>query len=182
MHYPTHSVSSMVSIMGAHVVSASALGHRLRNDDWFGPETIRGNEYGNEVALYRMSNGSTVRHCEFRRVGHPGREGFRLFGSEACFLTDVSGARWTTREGWEEVDLTEVREPLPGPLADDLGGHGGSHAYLVHEFVDACNRGRMPRTNVWEAVRYLAPGIIAHKSAQREGEVLAVPDWGDAPQ
>jgi hypothetical protein len=27
----------------------------------------------------------------------------------------------------------------------------------------------------------MAPGIMAHKSAMRDGEILAVPDWGDAP-
>ncbi|MCD6518894.1 MAG: hypothetical protein J7M05_03095, partial [Anaerolineae bacterium] len=95
---------------------------------------------------------------------------------------DVSGARWTTKQGWEELDLSDVKEPLPEPLAEDLGGHGGSHAYLVHEFVDSCNRGRLPRINVWQAVRYLAPGVVAHKSALKDGEVLSIPDWGDPPE
>jgi len=71
--------------------------------------------------------------------------------------------------------------PLPPALAADPGGHGGSHAYLVHEFVSACVEGRPPRTNVWQAVRYLAPGIVAHQSALRDGELLSIPDWGDAP-
>ena len=181
MHYPTHATSSMVSIMGAHMVSVSAQGYRYPNDDWFDMDAIWRNEYSDEVALYRMSNGALVRHCEFRRIGHPNRESFRLFGTEGSFVSDVSGAKWTTREGWEAADLSEVRDPLPGPLADDPGGHGGSHAYLVHEFVDSCNRERTPRINVWEAVRYLAPGIVAHKSALRDGEVLSIPDWGDAP-
>ena len=40
---------------------------------------------------------------------------------------------------------------------------------------------RIPAINVWEAVRYMAPGVMAHKSALRDGELLEVPDWGDAP-
>ena len=163
------------------MVSVSARGYRHPSDDWFDGDAFWQNEFSDEVALYRMSNGALVRHSEFRRIGHPNREGFRLFGTEGCFLSDVSGARWTTREGWDAVDLSQVRDPLPQPLADDLGGHGGSHAYLVHEFVDSCNRERTPRINVWEAVRYLAPGILAQKSALRDGEVLSIPDWGDAP-
>ncbi len=181
MHYPTHSTSSMVSIMGAHMVSVSAWGWQKPEENWFTEDTYWGNRYGNEVAVYRMSNGALVRHMEFRRIGHPGRESFRLFGTEACFLNDVSGARWTHREGWEPVDLSGVHEPLPEALASDLGGHGGSHAYLVNEFVEACVYERTPRINVWEAVRYLAPGIVAHQSAMRDGETLSVPDWGDAP-
>jgi len=69
-------------------------------------------------------------------------------------------------------------------LLDELtfyGGHGGSHAYLVHEFVDAVAHDRVPAINVWEAVRYMAAGVMAHQSALRDGEMLEVPDWGDAP-
>jgi len=181
MHYPTHATASMVSIMKAHMVSVSAMGYHYPNEDWFLEEAYYRNAFCNEVALYRMSNGALVRHAEFRRIGHPGREGFRLFGTEGSFLSDPSGARWATRAGWEPLDLAGISEPLPEPLTRDLGGHGGSHAYLVHEFVDSCVRGRLPRIHVWEAVRYMAPGIVAHQSALRDGETLPIPDWGDPP-
>ncbi len=181
MHYPTHATASMVTVMDAHMVSVSAQGYRYPNDDWFLPAAYWGNTFSNELAVYRMSNGALVRHTEFRRIGHPGRESLRLFGTEGCFLSDASGERWTTRHGCQPLDLADVREPLPPALAADLGGHGGSHAYLVHEFVDACVRKRMPRINAWQAVRYLAPGIVAHQSALRDGELLPIPDWGDAP-
>jgi len=181
MFYPTHALGGVVSVMGTRMVSVSARGYRYPNDDWFVRETIEGNEFSNEVALYQAANGALVRHSEFRRIGHPNREGVRIFGTEGCFLDDPSGCRWTTRQGWEPVDLAGVREPLPEPLAANLGGHGGSHAYLVHEFVDSCARGRQPRVNVWQAARYLAPGIVAHQSALRDGEPLPIPDWGDGP-
>lgn len=180
MHYPTHATSSMVEIMDAHMISVSALGYERADEDWFMRGTYWDNVYGNEVALYRMSNGATVRHAEFRRIGHPERESFRLFGTEASFVNDVSGARWTDRNGWTPLEL-DASEPLPPELADNPGGHGGSHAYLVHEYVSACLEQRLPRSNVWQAVRYLAPGIVAHQSALRDGELLKIPDWGDAP-
>ena len=53
--------------------------------------------------------------------------------------------------------------------------------YLAHEFVSAVRDNRLPAINVWEAVRYMAMGIAAHRSALRDGETLDVPDWGDAP-
>ena len=84
-----------------------------------------------------------------------------------------------------------MRDPLPLEVVDAFraikqdsdfyGGHGGSHAYLVHEFVDAIAHDRMPAIHAWQAVRYMAAGVMAHKSAQRDGELLSVPDWGDAP-
>jgi hypothetical protein len=82
-----------------------------------------------------------------------------------------------------------MREPLPADVAqafrgavgkdDFYGGHRGSHAYLVHEFVDAIAHGRRPAIHIWEAVRYMAAGVTAHQSALKDGEVLAVPDWGE---
>jgi len=168
--------------MQAHVTHVSAQGYTYPHEDWFGLHTIWGNAFSNEVALYRMSNGASVRHCEFRRVGHPGREGFRLFGTEAAFVDDDSGSKWSTRAGVEAVDVEQAREPLPVYLAAHLGGHGGSHAHLVHEFVRACLQERTPAISVWDAVRFLAPGLVAHQSALRDGELLPVPDWGDPPR
>jgi hypothetical protein len=60
-------------------------------------------------------------------------------------------------------------------------GHGGSHPYLVNEFVDAVAHDRIPAINIWEAVRYMAMGVAAHQSALKDGETVAVADWGDAP-
>jgi hypothetical protein len=40
---------------------------------------------------------------------------------------------------------------------------------------------RVPAINAWEAARYMAMGVMAHKSALKDGELLDVPDWGDAP-
>ena len=65
---------------------------------------------------------------------------------------------------------------------DFLGGHGGSHAYLVHEFVTAIAENRQPAVNAWEAARYMVMGVMAHKSALKDGELLDVPDFGDAPK
>ncbi|HNS48826.1 MAG TPA: Gfo/Idh/MocA family oxidoreductase [bacterium] len=73
----------------------------------------------------------------------------------------------------DEKDL-QTRDFVPA-------GHGGSHPYLVHEFVEAVTAGRQPAINIWEAARYMVMGVMAHKSALKEGVTLDVPDWGDAP-
>lgn len=182
MFYPTHSTAGVIEVTGAHMTHVSAFGYVHPDDDIFRPEvSIYRNPMSNQVALYRMSDGSTARICEFRRVGHVGREGFRIYGTEASFEWDVSGAKWVTKHGWEPADVESAREPLPEALGAELGGHGGSHAYLAHEFVDSIVRGRLPRTNVWQAVRYMLPGVMAHKSARRDGDRLEVPDLGDPP-
>ena len=183
MHYPTHSICFPVSVMRAHMTEVSAQGFIYPNDDWFRRDTIYKNPFSNEVALFKMSNGATALISEFRRVGHPGCErASGIYGTEGSFEQNLAGAVWITKHGKEPVDPSMHHEWLPEPLASNLGGHGGSHAYLVHEFVDSVNRQRMPRINVWEAVRYTAPGLIAHKSALLGGKLLKVPDWGDPPE
>ncbi|NLW51665.1 MAG: Gfo/Idh/MocA family oxidoreductase [Candidatus Brocadiaceae bacterium] len=182
MHYPTHSFSGPIHVMGARVARICAWGQRDETgDDYFA------NAYMNEVAFCRMSNGATARVAECRRVGHTGEETFRIFGTEGSFRED----QWVTRDGWTALTVDDMRDVLPDEVVDAFrgedgsgtyGGHGGSHAYLVHEFVDAVAHDRVPAVNVWEAVRYMAAGVTAHKSVLADGEVLDVPDWGDAPK
>jgi predicted dehydrogenase len=182
MHYPTHSTSGPICVMGAHMTKVSAWAYYNRNDDPF-----FGNSPSNETALFSMSNGAAVRICEYREIGIAGREIFRVYGTQGSFEHDA----WCDKHGATPLTVDEMRDPLPpevlGAFAGNrgdagvYGGHGGSHAYLVHEFVDAIAHGRTPAINAWEAVRYMAAGVMAHKSAMREGELLDVPDWGDAP-
>lgn len=182
MHYATHTACVPISITGAHMTEVSAFGYAFPNDEYFRADADAGNPFSNEVAVYRMSNGAIARLCEFRRVGHVFQEGIvRLLGTGASFELGPDGAYFVTTSGRKAIDVTAYRDPLPAPLAADLGGHGGSHAYLVDEFVSACVEERMPTVNAWEAARYVAAGVIAHKSALRGGELLHVPDWGDAP-
>ena len=183
MHYPTHSTSGPMSVMGAHAVKVCAWGYANRSDDPYFADSA----YSNETALFYLSNGATMRICEFREIGHPGREMFRVYGTRGSFENDC----WTDNHTSTELTAAEMRDPLPqevlaafaaqGGSADVYGGHGGSHAYLVHEFVDAIAHSRRPAIHVWEAVRYMAAGVMAHKSALRDGEILSVPDWGDPP-
>lgn len=39
----------------------------------------------------------------------------------------------------------------------------------------------MPPNNAWDAARYMIPGLIAHQSALKGGELLDIPDFGSAP-
>ena len=71
---------------------------------------------------------------------------------------------------------------LPAEFRGLRNGHEGSHQFLVDDFVRAVANGSLPPVNVWEAAKYAAPGIVAHESALKDGEMLAVPDFGEANQ
>jgi hypothetical protein len=60
-------------------------------------------------------------------------------------------------------------------------GHGGTHKYMADDFCKAAFTGKLSPTNAWVAARYNTPGLIAHQSALKDGESLAVPDFGDSP-
>ncbi|MCD6351238.1 MAG: Gfo/Idh/MocA family oxidoreductase [Armatimonadetes bacterium] len=184
MHYPTHSASGPVCVMKTRAVKVLAYGfENMSGEPWFDDYA-----FSNETALFLMSNGATVRLCEFREVGLPGRETFRIYGTEGSFSSNT----WFTDHSSTPLTVEEMRDPLPPEVleaysdgadqAGVYGGHGGSHAYLVHEFVSAVAEDHLPAINIWEAVKYMAMGVMAHKSALAEGEILEIPDWGDPPR
>jgi predicted dehydrogenase len=82
-----------------------------------------------------------------------------------------------THKGVSEVHPVHS---LPKEFVGLGNGHNGSHQFLVHDFVTACVNGRTPPNNVWDAARYLIPGLIAHESALKGGVLMEVPDFGDA--
>ena len=47
--------------------------------------------------------------------------------------------------------------------------------------IRAAVEGALPPNNVWDAARYAMPGIVAHESAKRDGELLEIPDLGGTP-
>ncbi len=200
MHYPTHSMSFVTSVTGAYATHVSAQGFVDRHEDGlYLPGANRwGNTFSNESALLRMSDGSICRISEFRRVGHPGTVRMSMHGTQGCFEDSLAGQAWGTKQGSELVsgllDPRGLTRPdglhyqgvsaahdlarLPREFAGLPNGHLGSHQFLVDDFVTACVTGEQPPNNVWQAARYLLPGLVAHESALQGGVLLEVPDLG----
>ena len=213
MYYPTHSTSQIISISGAHMTHVSCQGFRDEHEDQIYQANNWDNPFSNQVALFSMSDGSSARINEFRRIGHPGCVRMTLFGTEGSFEQNAHGALWLTKNRDEKKDLDALLDPSGQPLkaegdmgkitSDDgthLGvaavhpverlprefaglpnGHAGSHQFLVDDFVKSCISGDLPSNNVWDAARYVLPGLIAHESALQGGALLPIPDLGDPP-
>lgn len=200
MHYPTHSTSQILAVTGARMTHVSCQGFVDRHEDGiFGADANRwGNRFSNESALFRMSDGSICRINEFRRVGHPGAVRMSLYGTRGGIEESLAGTRWVTKERGECLSLDEIlacrgvdgfpglasvhpAARLPREFVGLPSSHSGSHAFLVDDFVRACLTGETPPNNAWQAARYALPGIVAHESAVRGGELLPVPDLGDPP-
>lgn len=153
MHYPTHSTSQILSITGARMTHVSCHGFVDEHEDGlFGKGANQwNNPFSNQSALFGMSDGSSCRINEFRRVGHPGAVRMSLFGTDGSFEQHVAGARWLTRDGKATVNLDEALActGVPAAPADSMqvvtasdGTHEGMSSVhpvqrLPREFVGA---------------------------------------------
>jgi hypothetical protein len=156
--YPTHSNAYYVCVTGGSFTEVSCMGipsivpHLCpENNDYRNP-------FGSEVALFRTSEGGMSRMAVTWDIPVAGGERGRVYGQK-------SGAGEAKTE----------RPPLPPGV--DAGGHGGSHGYLMSEFVDAILRNRKPLVDVAKALNMTVAGIVAHQSAMKDGELLKIPQF-----
>lgn len=75
------------------------------------------------------------------------------------------------------VQRTEVQLPGMSEPVSVGADHGGSHPYLVDEFVRSVVDGRPPLIDHRRAAAWTAPGICAHDSALADGRRVEVPDY-----
>ena len=198
MHYPTHSTGMIVPVTGERLSEVQAIG-------WGdGHEILRSNLYRNPfwntTAFFKTSGGHSARVSVFWHVDAGGTERSQFYGDRMSYLmarpekspnTVIRIARGGRTEldenGYPQggVEIEPYRQPnhfekLPESLRVP-SGHGGSHTFLTHEFITAIQENRQPTVNVWEAIAYTLPGIVAHHSALRGGELLKIRDYGAAP-
>ena len=112
---------------------------------------------------------------------------------------DENGVLWRGRKViWERKAMPDYAELLPPEIRrftvknkffDETnpqnsfeagGGHGGSHPFLVDEFVNAVCDNRTPWIDMHRAAQWTAPGICAHESAMQGGKQIMIPQYGGA--
>jgi predicted dehydrogenase len=198
MHYPTHSVGMVVPVTGERLVEVEAVG-------WGdGHEILQTNRYGNPfwntTGFFKTSGGHSTRISVFWHVAAGGAERAQFYGDRLSYLMarpekspntviriSKNGQTVLDSNGYPEgkVAIEAFSQPdyferLPEPMRVKTG-HGNSHTFLTHEFIRSIVEDRHPAVNVWEAIAYTLPGIIAHKSALHGGEPLKIKDYGTAP-
>jgi hypothetical protein len=89
---------------------------------------------------------------------------------EGGFVQGANTVELYKQPQWWQTDL------LPKPLRH-ASGHDGSHTFITHEFIDALINNRQPTVNIYEAIAYTAPGIVAHQSALKGGECMKIPSF-----
>ncbi len=98
--------------------------------------------------------------------GHGGEMG-RIRGQKGSYYGKYDGL---------EQSLPNIKRP-PLPPGVEAGGHGGSHGYLMNEFVTAILLNRKPLVDVAQALNMTVAGIVAHESAVKGGELKKIPQF-----
>jgi len=137
MYYPTHAIAMTVAVTGAYPTHVSCQGYMDENPDGLFKADVNryGNVFSNETAVYRMSDGSVMRHNEFRRVGHPGAERGSMYGTDGSFEVSAKGPVWCDKTG-KVVDLGEDMALVGVPVDPAERGNAGVPA--ERRFADTC--------------------------------------------
>lgn len=94
----------------------------------------------------------------------------QLGKDDAGFVRTAAKKQAYDQPDWWKTDM------LPAPLRHN-SGHDGSHTFITNEFVDACLKQRKPTVDIYEALAYTVPGIIAHESALKGGVSMEIPQF-----
>ena len=165
--YPTHSNAYYVGVTGGSFTEVSCMGMRSKITH-LKPENNRyKNAFGTEVALFRTNEGGMARMAVSWDTPGAGGEMGRVRGQQGSFYGKYEGLIGK---------VPDIRRP-PLPPTVQPGGHGGSHGYLMHEFVMAILEDRKPIVDVSQALNMTVAGIVAHQSAVKGGELLKIPQY-----
>lgn len=162
MWYPTHATAYYVSVAGGgRLTEVSCLGMPSYYDV-FKEKNQYDNRLGTEVALFKTSEGGMSRMAMSWDAKNAHGEQGRCYGQKPANKT-----------------INTARPALPPGVKG--GGHGGSHGQLTNDFIESILLDRKPIVDISEALNMTMAGVIAHQSAQKDGEWMKVPQY-DLPR
>ncbi len=171
--YPTHSNAYYVGVTGGSFTEVSCMGSKSLIKEFQAENNIYKNPFAAEIALFRTSEGGMSRMAVSWDTPGLGGETGRVSGQKGSFW---GGGFNGIQEANEQVSKMNLKKP-PLPPTVDPGGHGGSHGYLGNEFVMSILENRKPLVNIAWALNMTVAGIIAHKSALKDGELMKIPQY-----
>lgn len=186
MRWAAHAISLLVSVTGERLAEVVCHGYPDKSDQY--QENRYRNPFSRETAFFKTTAG----HAFCARVWMTGAEpGIRAdwYGTKMSFIragaeiirtagqteTDSAGfvRKLQREEKYKQVEWW-LSDMLPPPLRRATD-HRNALGFITHEFVDAVLRARRPAGDVYDAVAYAVPGIIAHESALKQGQLLKIP-------
>lgn len=159
MWYPTHATAYYVSVTGGgRLTDVSCLGTPSLYAEYKDANNDHQNPFGTEVALFKTSEGGMSRMAMSWDMKNAHGEQGRVYGQKP-HNKNISGAR----------------PALPPGVQG--GGHGGSHGQLTNDFIESILLDRKPIVDISEALNMTMAGVIAHQSAQKDGQWMKIPQY-----
>ena len=202
MYYATHCVGPVLGLTRAEAEYVSCFGSGTIREEL---HQHYNSPYAVETTHIKFRNSDLTGHIyrSLFDVARQYRESFEVYGSKKAVewpLIEgkplvVHTAKKPEPEIPEEVESPDYAKLLPeaiqhfttkGVYDEDEhqhlsftqgAGHGGSHPHLVHAFLDALVKGQDPYPNAVQSANITCVGIIAHESAQKNGEVMKMPEF-----
>jgi predicted dehydrogenase len=165
--YPTHSNAYYIGVTGGLFTEVSCFGVKSIVPHLKAENNRYKNPFGTEIAQFRTIDGGVARMgISWDTPGDSGERG-RVRGQRGTFYGKYEGL---------EKNLPDINRP-PLPPGVPSGGHGGSHGNLMNEFVTAVLQDRKPMVDIAMALNLTVAGIVAHKSALKNGKLLKIPQY-----
>ncbi len=176
MLYPTHSTAFLVGVTRERLVKVSCIGTGDPNDPAL-KDNAYDNPFTNGMGMFLTDRGRPFR-CNVAWDIHAHGERAQWFGTKgALYMPGSGGQPFALKlEGKTITDLPDYWHMVPPKMRYDTG-HGRSHPFITNEFVTALVEDREPAIDLYESLAFCVPGIVAHQSALKDGEQLAIPSF-----
>lgn len=193
MLYPTHCNAFLTGVTGERLVEVTCMG--WGDDSPFLKDNQYKNPFWNETALFKTNKGNPFKMEVWWKGAHRGTERAQWIGDKMSFyIQDPNGfGPLIVRSGkqqekdsagfvrdlpeseqYTQVDWAQTELPVSMRVG---GGHAGAEPFLTHEFIQALLEERKPAIDIYEALAYTVPGIVAHDSAMHGGKQMRIPSF-----
>ncbi len=171
MWYPTHSTAYYVAVTGKSFTEVSCQGFRGSIPQYQAEANPYKNPFDSEMALFRTREGGASRMsvCWGTRASHG------EYGHVRGELGKMEGTQFEPAADLQRLKVNLSKPQLPPAMQG--GGHGGSHGYLTDEFITALLQQRRPLIDIAWSLNMTVPGVVAHQSAMKDGELMRVPQY-----
>ncbi|MFC1806718.1 Gfo/Idh/MocA family protein [Planctomycetota bacterium] len=176
IEYLTHDLGPLLEVLDDRCVSVCC-----RSGPWRCKEAPLRSD--GQFALFETAKGALIRILVTLNTKRPGDHRYRIFGVDGGveWFSDEGYCRASRRDrpekdGWERVDIGAAAAE-----DDPTAGHGGTDLKLARCFARTILDERPAPIDVYRAIEYSLPGIIAARSADLGGMPLAIPDLRPEP-
>ncbi len=173
--YCTHSLGPLLAITGQYPTEVTCMGTGGSFDE---PQI-----HDVQTALIRLTDGALVRLTVSLANAHWHGHRFTLFGTEASLDT---GWVWLDRPRLWSERIPHLTGPIELPLGTEVPGAPAAAVgsgvatmnwMMMRDLLDALREGRPPPVDIYDALMFSLPGLLAAESARAGGTRIEIPQY-----